>query len=141
MICKNMASKRVKNLLKSAVCANDASNEYNKCNINYIDLLLDVENSKDSKQKLIHVCCGYVEVFQCVRAKATSFPSCGPDEIEANVNFIRGFFDNANSLICGEYSADSDQCEKVRIIRKPNRHPSKRPESYFNPLVKVISNL
>ena len=56
LYCNNPNSKRANDLLSSAPCANEATVEYNKCNIDYIDLLLAVEYSKDSKQQLTQLC-------------------------------------------------------------------------------------
>jgi len=139
--CKNPNAKKTKDLISSAHCANSASTDYLKCNDRYVDLLMAVENSKDSKKQLGQMCCGYVEVFKCVQEQAALHKSCTEEKVEANVNYIRGFFDNAVNVICGDYNDQSDKCDKFALVRKSSKDKSARPNSYFSPLVKVLSNL
>lgn len=154
--CRNPNSKRTTELINSASCANEATTEYARCNSEYIDLLLAVENSKDAKQQLVQLCCGYVEVFKCIRSSAASLAGCTESQVEANVNYIRGFFDNASNLICSDYSAESDKCDRVKLLKRKGIRPPppansnnawsqqssfSRPQSYFNPLVHLLSSL
>ena len=142
--CKNPNAKHSKELIISAQCANSASHEYLNCNNNYIDLLMAVEDSKDSKLQLAQMCCGYVEVFKCIREGAARHPKvCSEEKVEINSNYIRGYFDNAINVICGEYNEQSDKCDKFTLVRKGKGGSKKheRPVSYFSPLVKVLANL
>ena len=54
--CKTLNTRRTTELINSARCANEANLKYNTCNQDYIDLLMAVENSKDSKQQLVQLC-------------------------------------------------------------------------------------
>ncbi len=56
------SNKKVEDLLSAAVCANTATNEFNKCNIKYIDSLLAAQNTKEDKMKVAQLCWS---VFYC----------------------------------------------------------------------------
>lgn len=139
--CKHPNSKRTTDLLKSAPCANAASNDYNKCQSEYTERLLATLAAKvDSKAKLAQMCCGYIRIHSCVRQAAAAYKDvCSETSIEANVRFNRGFFDNAVDVICGDYTEASDKCDKVKLITSRRKH--KVPKSFFNPLVKVLSEI
>lgn len=84
---------------------------------------------------------GYQQIFKCVREQGQKHPKiCTEDRIEANIDYIRGFFDNAINAGCGDYTGDSDKCESITI---PPAKKSKKalPKSYFSPLVQILSNL
>ncbi len=53
---KNANSKKVEDLLSAASCANSATNEFNKCNIKYIDSLLAAQNTKEDRVKIAQMC-------------------------------------------------------------------------------------
>ncbi len=46
----------MEDLLSAAACANTATNEFNKCNIKYIDSLLAAQNTKEDKMKVAQLC-------------------------------------------------------------------------------------
>ncbi|OTF77213.1 hypothetical protein BLA29_014698, partial [Euroglyphus maynei] len=54
--CKRPNSKRSAELLDSAVCANAATNDYNKCSIEYIERLLFAKTLGLGKDRLIQSC-------------------------------------------------------------------------------------
>jgi len=49
-------SRKVDDLLSAASCANSATNEFNKCNANYIDALLASQNTPDANMKIPQMC-------------------------------------------------------------------------------------
>jgi len=53
---KNSNNKKVEDLLSAASCANSATNEFNKCNIKYIDSLLAAQNTKEDRVKIAQMC-------------------------------------------------------------------------------------
>lgn len=141
--CKRPNSKRSSELVDSAVCANAATNDYNKCSIEYIERLLYAKTLPQGKDRLIQSCCGYFAIYNCVRTQAAKHSNvCTAERIDANINYIRTFFDNAINAACGEYSGDNDKCDKVTI--PPAKKSSKKhslPASFFNPLVNLLSNI
>lgn len=54
--CKRPNSRRSSELLDSASCANAATNDYNKCSIEYIERLLYAKTLGQSKDRLIQSC-------------------------------------------------------------------------------------
>lgn len=84
---------------------------------------------------------GYFRVQHCVRERAAAFPAVCPSKlVETNVQYVRGFFDNAVDVICGEFNDTTDRCERVPLV-PVKRKSKKRPKSFFNPLVKLLSQL
>ena len=56
------------------------------------------------------------------------------------MHYIKGFFNDAINVICGDYNEDSDMCGKVKLAQG-KKNVKSRPGSYFSPLVKVLTNL
>ena len=56
LYCKHPNSRRVKDLVASAKCANEVIHEYDHCNREFIDSLSAIYDSKDSKQNLAQMC-------------------------------------------------------------------------------------
>nr|XP_027194020.1 uncharacterized protein LOC113788766 [Dermatophagoides pteronyssinus] len=140
--CKRPNSRRSSELLDSASCANAATNDYNKCSIEYIERLLYAKTLGQSKDRLIQSCCGYFAIYNCVRQQAAKHPEqCTDERIDANINYIRTFFDNAINAACGEYSGDNDKCDKVTVPPPKKSNKKSLPASFFNPLVNLLSNL
>lgn len=54
-LCKK-DSQRVRELLQAAKCANKATQEFNKCNSNYIDVLLGAKNEENEKMRVPQLC-------------------------------------------------------------------------------------
>lgn len=82
---------------------------------------------------------GYVEAMKCARTAAEKFPKvCTEPQIEQNIIFIRGFFDNAINTICGDYTDASDKCDKVDMPKWTGKKPLVLPKSYFSTLVKIL---
>ncbi len=53
-LCKK-DSKRLKSLLEASPCGNKANNEFNKCNVGYIDKLLGTIHAEE-KNRIPHIC-------------------------------------------------------------------------------------
>ena len=54
--CKHPNTKRTKDLLEAASCANKASFDYQKCQHSYIDMLNTIIPMTDSREKLAQMC-------------------------------------------------------------------------------------
>lgn len=139
--CKNPNSKKTKELIASAKCANEAGAGYLTCSNSYVDLLMAVYDSKDSQKRLGQMCCGYVEVFKCLDEKAKAQSVCTEKHSETHKQFVRAFFDNAVNIICGDYNEQSDKCDNFKLTRKGGKSVKSRPVSFFNPLVHTLANL
>lgn len=89
------------------------------------------------------MCCGYVGVFKCIKKAAAKHEDfCTDLQTEANANFVRGFFDNGVNVICGEYNEGTDRCDKFKFVEQTGKKLNQtRPFSFFNPMVKLLSNL
>lgn len=80
-------------------------------------------------------------MVQCIHEMGSQkkFASvCTENAIEANTNYIRGYFDNAVNVGCGEYNDTSDKCDNVKPAVLKKRKSYKRPKSFFKPLVKLM---
>ena len=66
---------------------------------------------------------------------------CNEKAVEANTNYIRGFFDNAINVACGEYNENSDKCDSVKPAVLKRKKNYKRPKSFFIPIVKIMSKI
>lgn len=151
--CKNLNSRKVKDLLSSASCANTATKDYLTCNNDYVDLLLALEeaetregtsgSSGSSKRALATVCCGYTEIFKCIKAQGAKHQKkgCSEDKVEKNSDYIRGFFDNAVSVLCVDYGEASDKCDSFKFLKLSKEYNKQKPVSYFSPLMKTLVNL
>ncbi|KAF7488753.1 hypothetical protein SSS_08140 [Sarcoptes scabiei] len=138
--CKHINSKKTAALIDSTVCANLATNDYHKCNKQYIQKLIASQNMKQGRDRFVQTCCGYFQIFDCVRAEAAKYPECTPERVELNVEYINTFFENAINTACGEYNNDSDKCDSSKIPAvKKTKKPL--PKSFFKPLVNLISNI
>lgn len=139
--CKHPNAKRTTDLLAAGGCANLATMEYNKCQIEYTERLINtLASTKDPKEMLGQMCCGYVGVHHCIRTKGNAVKGCEDKHVETHVQYNKGFFDNAVDVICGDYNDTSDKCERVKPM-PGSKKKGKTPKSFFNPLVKVLSNL
>lgn len=139
--CKRLNSKRTAELMDSATCANVATNDYNKCSIEYVQRLVYSKSLKTSKDRLIQACCGYFTIPTCIQTQANKYPDvCTQERIDANIAYIKNFFDNAINAACGEYNGDSDKCDRV-TIPPPKKSKKPLPKSFFNPLVKLLSSI
>lgn len=140
--CKKPNSKRTAELLDSAGCANKATKDYNECSKGYIERLIYAKTIINKpKDRLIQTCCGYFHIYNCVREQALKHPDiCTQERIEANINYIKTFFDNAINAACGEYNGDNDKCDRVEVP-PPKKIKKALPKSFFGPLVSVLSNI
>lgn len=151
--CRNPNSRKSKDLIGSASCANHATKDYLTCNNNYVDLLLALDEAEakngggtpeaNSKRALAQVCCGYVEIFKCIKAQGAKHSSggCTETKVEKNADYIRGFFDNAVNVLCADYGESSDRCEKFKLVKLPKRYNKPKPVSYFGPLVRTLAKI
>lgn len=118
-----------------------------------MDLLLALDEAEakngggtpeaNSKRALAQVCCGYIEIFKCIKAQGAKHSSGGCTElkVEKNADYIRGFFDNAVNVLCADYGESSDRCEKFKLVKLPKRYNKPKPVSYFGPLVRTLAKI
>jgi hypothetical protein len=137
---KNSNNKKVEDLLSAASCANSATNEFNKCNIKYIDSLLAAQNTKEDRVKIAQMCCEYHKIFDCIQAQGIRVKGCTDKHLEISADYIKSHFSNVLDLMCGDYSESSDKCDSVPKLSK-RRKNQRRTKSFVMPLVKLLKDL
>lgn len=121
-------------------CINKFTNDYNKCQDFLSDILIGASKFKQSqgKQKLEQVCCGYLDTMTCLKDAGVK-NKCPENHADDAVEVVRGLFDGAVNVICSEYGADTDKCDKVtRMKFKPAKN---RPKSVFFPVMQFVTSL
>lgn len=81
-------------------------------------------------------------MFTCVREAGARVPACTRQTIEMLLDLVRMNADNVVSMLCGEYSADTDRCDKVRLLagRGGNATNRSRSQSFVKPLITILAN-
>lgn len=98
-LCKKPGSRKTQELLRAVPCIKAGSPEFNKCNVRYIDALDYVATSgKEFKAQMATVCCGYYQLFGCLRRAGARTRGCSEKTTEMIVDIIKI---NADGVVSG----------------------------------------
>jgi hypothetical protein len=136
-ICKKDPKMR-RRFLSASICINKARDEFEKCHRVMIEKLLGIKFAEE-KLKIPLTCCGNYELKNCYREGAKRIDICSDENLETIDSFAGSITMNADNLFCGEYSDDSDKCEKLGEPPK-RRKNQKIPRSFFLPIIDVFNS-
>ncbi|XP_054160414.1 uncharacterized protein LOC128958561 [Oppia nitens] len=115
-MCSTDATKRT--FLKHSKCGNINIEDKHKCMDVFVGDLRRTE-TEDKDKKIPYFCCNFWHFKDCIRKSFTSVDTnrCPKESIDAILNLINGYSNDALDLLCGEYDDGSAKCRQLRNSR------------------------
>ncbi|XP_054155318.1 uncharacterized protein LOC128953823 [Oppia nitens] len=112
-LCKK-GSKRAFELISATPCVNQANAEITKCYTSLVDIIQGIKYAEENK-RIPHLCCEYYTLFPCLYERTKRFTKCTTKKMDIASDFVRNIFENIISLLCGDYTDQSDKCQTLGI--------------------------
>lgn len=136
--CLPRNRKQVEGRTPMSKCLNRITKETDECLETMIDSVQRGKRAQPQKRRIGYLCCGYVDYHRCVDRKAT--PKCDAKAVTMINDYFGGLFNGVLEAVCGEYTLDSDRCDKFPAP-PPKSSADKKVKSLFYPLVELISSV
>ncbi|CAG2116824.1 unnamed protein product, partial [Medioppia subpectinata] len=140
-VCKTgRLTKRAKDLMKAAPCANAGLKNFQKCNTKLIEKFTGVMNAP-VKQRIPMSCCNFHQLIRCLADEADDVKQCSRKTVDFIVKYVNKLIEPILMIMCTEYSEPSDRCDAL-VERTPNATASQRRyKSFLMPIINVAMSL
>jgi hypothetical protein len=141
-ICKNgRVSKKAKELLTAANCANAGLQNYQECNLNIIDAFMGILNEKDIRRRIPMACCNFHELVKCLLNEAEEVKVCTRKTVDFVVKYVTKVIEPIMLLLCNNYDESNAKCDQL-VRETPKRNATqKRYKSVLLPTLNIAMSL
>lgn len=138
--CGRRGSKVVREFLKLGPCANKHIQSKDPCIQGWMGKTKALIGLKEDRHKIHWTCCFYVEAIKCAEEFLDSIP-CIREHRESLMELFQANSGSMADLICGDFGAQTDACEKLGPPPKPEKEITKVYVSPVSVLVDLIESM